>query len=143
MLPAAPILFAVFTTSHIKATKKISSFINEGCYGSQCAICRLKRESLPDVAHIIPGVRDGRTEVPNGLSLCCIHHSAYDQNILGIDPDYRIHINRDMLEEHDGPMLKHGFQEMNERRIHLLRQLENRPDCDRLKQRYEIFLTTG
>lgn len=112
-------------------------------YQSKCAVCRLKRESLLDAAHIIPDSHGGRAEVRNGLSLCRIHHSAYDQHILGIDPDYQIHINRDMLEEHDGPMLKHGFQEMNERRIHLPRQAKDRPDPERLQQRYDTFLSTS
>lgn len=108
-------------------------------YRERCAVCRLKRVSLLDAAHIIPDAEGGRPEVPNGLSLCRIHHGAYDQNILGIDPDYRIHINRDMLEERDGPMLLHGFQEMNQQQIILPNAVRNRPDKDKLDQRYAEF----
>ena len=59
----------------------------------------------------------GLPEVPNGLALCKIHRSAYDVNILGISPDYRVHIRADILDEHDGPMLRWGPQEMNGARI--------------------------
>ena len=111
-------------------------------YRSQCAVCRLKRETLLDAAHIIPDSRGGRAEVPNGLSLCRIHHGAYDQNILGIDPDYQIHINRDMLEERDGPMLKHGFQEMNEQLIHIPSRKRDQPDRDKLSERFDTYFNT-
>jgi hypothetical protein len=53
--------------------------------------------------------RPGLPEVPNGLALCKIHHSAYDVNILGVSPEYRVHIRSDVLREHDGPMLKWGL----------------------------------
>ena len=108
-------------------------------YRRQCTICNFKKEPLLEAAHIIPHAQEGRPEVPNGLSLCKIHHGAYDLHILGIDPDYTVHINRDMLEEKDGPMLKHGFQELNEHKILLPRKLENRPNQDNLAERFEQF----
>jgi putative restriction endonuclease len=37
------------------------------------------------------------------------HHAAYDANIVGVDPDYVVHVRRDVLEEHDGPMLEYGL----------------------------------
>lgn len=110
-----------------------------GAYRKRCAVCSLKHVSLLEAAHIVPHAEGGRPEVPNGLSLCRIHHGAYDHNILGIDPDYRVHINREMLEERDGPMLKHGFQEMDQQRIVLPRDIKNRPDRDKLERRYTEF----
>src|SRR4051812_5299832 len=48
-------------------------------YGDTCAMCRLKHAELLDAAHIIAdGKPNGLPVVPNGLSLCKIHHSAYD-----------------------------------------------------------------
>ncbi|MSR07359.1 MAG: hypothetical protein EXR93_09890 [Gemmatimonadetes bacterium] len=82
-------------------------------YHVTCAMCRLKHNSLLDAAHIIPDREEhGLAEVPNGLCLCKIHHTAYDVNIVGVDADYRIHVREDVLEEHDGPMFRHGLQEM-------------------------------
>src|SRR3989441_7135319 len=91
-------------------------------YRERCAVCRLAHVELLDAAHILPD-RDerGRPEVPNGLSLCKIHHGAYDTEILGVDGDFRVHIRQDILEEHDGPMLLHGLQELHRALISLPR----------------------
>jgi putative restriction endonuclease len=87
-------------------------------YKEQCAFCRLRHQQLLDAAHIIPDGEDGGEPiVPNGLSLCKIHHAAFDNNIVGLNPDYKIIVREDILEEIDGPMLKYGIQEMHEQKI--------------------------
>jgi putative restriction endonuclease len=109
-------------------------------YDEQCAMCRLKHVSLLEAAHIIPD-RDvrGMPEVPNGLSLCRIHHGAFDVGILGIAPDYKIHLRRDVLDEHDGPMLKHGLQELHQQSIVLPRSAAHRPKQEYLEERFAAF----
>lgn len=107
-------------------------------YGGRCAVCGLREEPLLDAAHIIPISKDGPSEVPNGLSLCQIHHSAYDKNILGIDRKYRIHINQKMLKKADGPMLEHCFKNLHGKEINLPSP-SRRPDRDRLGKRFEEF----
>lgn len=111
-----------------------------GAYQGKCTICCLKHRPLLDAAHIIED-RDERgvAEIPNGLSLCRIHHGAYDSNILGISPNYRVEIRKDILEELDGPMLKHGLQEMDGQRIHLPHAAVMRPNPDYLELRYARF----
>ena len=110
-------------------------------YREQCTMCQLRHEALLDAAHILPD-RDerGRPEVPNGLSLCKIHHSAYDVGIVGVDPNYQIHLRADVLEEIDGPMLRHGLQEMHGRALTMPRSTANRPNRDYLAERFERFL---
>ena len=111
-----------------------------GAYGRACTVCRLRHTPLLDAAHILPDRHPlGRPEVPNGLSLCKIHHSALDAAILGIDPEYVVHIRADILEEVDGPMLKHGLQELHEKRIHLPRRLLDRPNQEFLAERFQQF----
>ena len=44
------------------------------------------------------------------MSLCRLHHAAFDRLLLGVHPDYVIHVRPDILYEIDGPMLKHGLQ---------------------------------
>jgi len=109
-------------------------------YRERCAVCGLRHPELLDGAHILPD-RDerGRPEVPNGLSLCKIHHGAFDADILGVDPGYRIHIRRDVLEEHDGPMLLHGLQEMDRQAILLPAREVLRPRKEYLEERFERF----
>jgi putative restriction endonuclease len=110
-------------------------------YDRRCAICRLNHPELLDAAHIIPDGDDlGTPVVPNGLSLCKIHHAAYDQNILGVGPDYHVRIRADILEEHDGPMLRHGLQELDGSSLILPGHAKDRPDRERLEVRYQQFL---
>ncbi|HET7565102.1 MAG TPA: HNH endonuclease [Gemmatimonadaceae bacterium] len=109
-------------------------------YREQCAICRLRHVELLDAAHILPD-RDPRGDpvITNGLGLCKIHHSAFDVNILGIDPDARVHIRHDILDEIDGPMLRHGLQEVHGAKLMLPRHAEHRPNRDFLEERFARF----
>jgi len=110
-------------------------------YRRQCAMCRLRHAPLLDAAHILPD-RDerGAPEIPNGLSLCRIHHGAYDVGIVGIDADYQIHLRSDVLAEHDGPMLKHGLQELHGERIQTPRRAEHMPNREYLAERFAQFV---
>jgi putative restriction endonuclease len=109
-------------------------------YDSRCALCELRHAELLDAAHIIPdNEQRGDPVVPNGLALCKIHHAAYDANILGIRPDHMVEVREDILREIDGPMLRHGLQEMHGSRLHLPRSRADRPDASRLEERYARF----
>ncbi|WP_370614436.1 HNH endonuclease [Mumia qirimensis] len=113
-------------------------------YATQCAVCRLRHGRLLDAAHITEDGDDaGLPIVTNGLSLCKIHHAAYDANLLGISPDYVVHIDRDLLEERDGPMLKHGLQEMDRTPLQLPERRTEKPDRDRLARRFAGFGAAG
>lgn len=110
-------------------------------YDRTCAVCRLAHGELLDAAHIIPDSNElGTPAVTNGLALCKIHHSAYDQNFIGVDGSYRMHVNRDLLAERDGPMLLHGFQELNGSDIRTPRRAADLPSRDALEQRFAEFL---
>ncbi|WP_328397751.1 HNH endonuclease [Nocardia sp. NBC_00416] len=109
-------------------------------YRIQCAVCNLNHRELLDAAHIISDSKPhGTANVDNGLSLCKIHHAAYDLNFLGISPDYEVRINEDLLEEKDGPMLKHGLQEMHGRELSVPLKNSEKPAKERLAERYEDF----
>lgn len=98
-------------------------------YQTRCAICRLRHGELLDAAHIIPDREEqGLPAVSNGLSLCKIHHAAFDMNMLGISPDYRVHIDQALLEEIDGPMLRHGLQDMHGELLTVPDRHRERPD---------------
>jgi putative restriction endonuclease len=110
-------------------------------YRCRCAVCSLAKRPLLDAAHIVRDIDpDGIAAAKNGLSLCKIHHAAYDQNLLGVDPDLRIHIARDLLEEIDGPMLQHGLKDMDGLSLRVLpARKSERPDPDRLSRRFDEF----
>jgi len=112
-------------------------------YLERCAVCRLKEVRLLDAAHITPDAdRDGLPVVSNGVSLCTIHHRAYDQNLIGIAPDHTVHVARQLLEDEDGPMLEllksfHGAQ------LSVPRRSQLRPDPARLDARFALFTASG
>ena len=109
-------------------------------YEVRCAVCRLAHGELLDAAHITPDAEEtGLAVVTNGLALCKIHHAAYDRNLMGISPSFEVRINDQLLVEIDGPMLRHGLQEMHGRTITLPRRESERPDRDRLAARYAVF----
>ncbi len=112
-------------------------------YDDRCAICTLKEIRLLDAAHIIGDVEEhGEPLVSNGLSLCSIHHRAYDEDLVGVSPDRQVHVSRRLLEDEDGPMLEllkgsHG------RSIFVPRRRAWQPDGERLATRFERFLARG
>jgi putative restriction endonuclease len=108
-------------------------------YRDSCTICRLKELRLLDAAHIVGDTEpSGEPLVSNGLSLCSIHHRAFDQHLVGITPDYEVRVSRRLLDDEDGPMLEllktfHGSP------IALPSRRESRPDRDMLALRFERF----
>lgn len=108
-------------------------------YGEQCAVCRLKEIRLLDAAHIVADVEDeGEPLISNGLSLCTIHHRAYDHDLVGISPDYRVHLARRLLDDDDGPMLD-LLKTFDGGTITVPRSTRLRPDRDRLAARFDRF----
>jgi putative restriction endonuclease len=109
-------------------------------YRDQCAICRLKELRLLDAAHILGDLElRGDATVTNGVSLCSIHHRAFDQHLVGIDPDYTVRVSQRLLDDEDGPMLEllKGFHAQP---LAVPRASAHRPDRDRLAERFELFL---
>jgi putative restriction endonuclease len=111
-------------------------------YERACAICRLKHADLLDAAHILSDAEGGQPVVPNGLSLCKIHHAAFDRGILGVRRDYVVEVRPDVLLEVDGPMLRHGLQDVHGWNLELPRRPAERPDQDLLEQRWRQFAGT-
>jgi putative restriction endonuclease len=109
-------------------------------YQTRCTICRLRHGELLDAAHIIADRDEGGSPaVSNGLALCKIHHAAFDMNMLGISPDYFVHIDQRLLEEVDGPMLRHGLQEMHGATLTVPQRRQDQPDKARLELRFAEF----
>lgn len=110
-------------------------------YASACTICDIRHAELLDAAHIIPDGNDlGVAHVSNGLALCKLHHAAYDRSLLGITPDYEVRINARLLDEVDGPMLRHGLQDMHGHVIRVPSSVKARPSRDGLAVRFEEFV---
>ncbi len=110
-------------------------------YHNQCAMCHLRHVELLDAAHIIPdGEPGGEPVVRNGISLCKLHHAAFDNFFLGVRPDFVIEVRKDILNEEDGPMLMHGLKGLHGSYLWIPRSSEVQPSIENLKVRYERFL---
>lgn len=108
-------------------------------YRENCAICRLKHRELLDAAHIKPDSQGGEATIKNGLSLCKIHHAAFDRNFVAITPDYEVKVRPDLLLEKDGPMFEYGIKGMHNQKIILPRNKDHQPSKVWLDERFEQF----
>jgi putative restriction endonuclease len=113
-------------------------------YSGRCGVCTLQHPELLDAAHIVPDSHVlGAPTIVNGLALCKIHHAAYDRNLLGISPDHVVRLSPSLLAESDGPMLRHGLQDMEGRTLAVPQAKAERPDPHRLELRYVEFLAAS
>ena len=113
-------------------------------YDRRCAITGLPETQLLDAAHIIVDGDEtlGQPVVPNGLALSKIHHAAFDAHLIGIDPDYRLHVSDRLLEKKDGPMLL-ALKQLEGSKLHLPSRPQDYPDQGRLDRRFEVFREAG
>jgi putative restriction endonuclease len=132
-----------YALREVKARLHQASFrdVVLSAYGGRCAISGLPEPRLLDAAHIVMDADEqlGQPVVSNGLPLTKIHHAAFDTHLIGIDPDFRIHVSERLLEIHDGPFLELGLKGIVAQVIQLPRRIEDRPDRDRLARRFEQY----
>lgn len=113
-------------------------------YENRCAICRLGRAQLLEAAHIIPDKEEnGTADINNGLSLCRIHHTAFDRNLVGIAPDNTVHVDTELMRARDeGPIVEYGLQGLNNVKLQPPSHKKFNPSPDALRIRFEQFLAT-
>jgi putative restriction endonuclease len=79
-------------------------------YDNRCAMCGIQLE-LVEAAHIVPHSHEmGTDEIGNGISLCALHHSAYDRSLIFFDEDFNILINNSKMEYLEKIGLDSGFR---------------------------------
>lgn len=143
-LPADP-LERKYTVRSVKVRLHQARFRGRvlPAYRDQCAVCRLKEVRLLDAAHIIGDAEVlGEPAINNGLSLCSIHHRAFDEHLIGISPDYETHVAPRLLDDEDGPMLE--LLKMSDgQTIAVPRTGTMRPDRERLAARFEQFVAVA
>jgi len=109
-------------------------------YDGRCAVSRLPEQRLLDAAHIIEDKNEklGQATVPNGIPLSKIHHAAFDAHLIGIDPDFRIHVSRRLLTQSDGLLLE-TLKKLHHQKLHLPKREMDQPDRERLLIRFDAF----
>lgn len=109
-------------------------------YGGRCAISGLPETRLLDAAHIVSDAHAnlGHPIVPNGIPLTKIHHAAFDAHLIGIDPDYRVHVSDRLRSINDGPILE-ALKKLDGTSLRPPDRARDNPDRDRLAVRYELY----
>lgn len=109
-------------------------------YAGRCALSGLPEPKLLDAAHIIDDGDEalGQPLVRNGIPLSKVHHAAFDAHLIGIDPDYRLHVSDRLLRRKDGPILE-ALKNLDGRTVQLPVRRKDYPDRDRLAVRFERF----
>lgn len=113
-------------------------------YRGRCALSGLPEPMLLDAAHIISDGDEqlGQPVVPNGIPLSKIHHAAFDAHLIGIDPDYKVHVAERLRAQNDGPMLE-ALKRLHHSSLHLPVRDRDQPDRNRLAARFEMFRTSA
>src|SRR5690242_12489662 len=132
-----------YALREVKARLHQASFRDAilAAYGGRCAISHLPEPRPLDAAHIIVDTDEqfGQPIVSNGLPFTKLHHAAFDAHLIGIDPDYRIHVSDRLLEIRDGPFIELGLKGIAGQMVQFPRRNEDRPDRDRLALRFDEF----
>jgi putative restriction endonuclease len=109
-------------------------------YRGRCALSGLREPILLDAAHIMEDKHErlGQPVVQNGIPLAKTHHAAFDAHLIGIDPDFKIHVAKRILDQRDGPTLE-ALKRLHLQGINLPARTQDRPDRDRLAVRFDQF----
>jgi putative restriction endonuclease len=110
-------------------------------YDHRCAISNLPDDHLLDAAHIMADAHEllGQPVIANGIALSKLHHAAFDNHLIGIDPDGRVHVSERLLMLHDGPLLEQSLKAVAGALIRLPRSKHYHPDRERLAALFEQF----
>lgn len=108
-------------------------------YGLRCALTGLPVTQLLEAAHIVSDKAGGEASVRNGIAMSALHHSAYEQDLIGISPDGVIHVSERVRAQRDGPLLDYGLLRLNGQPLRLPAFPGHHPDRDLLGARFEEF----
>lgn len=111
-------------------------------YGFRCALSGLPIPQLLEAAHIIPDGLGGEASVRNGIAMSALHHLAYEQNMIGIDPDGIIHVSEAVRATQDGPLLDQGLVQLHGHTLRWPNFEAHRPHRDFLAVRFAEFEQT-
>jgi len=105
-------------------------------YRNRCAMCGIQLE-LIEAAHIVPHSHEkGSDEVVNGISLCALHHTAYDRSLIFFDENFNILINEKKMEYLEKVGLDSGirkFEKLSFDKIQLPENHTLRPNLDNIR----------
>ena len=83
-------------------------------YNNKCAMCGIQLE-LIEAAHIVPHSHEiGTDDITNGISLCALHHTAYDKSLIYFEKDFLLKINKNKMKYLEKMGLDGGYRKFGE-----------------------------
>lgn len=70
--------------------------------------------------------------------MCTIHHRGFDEDLVGISPDYEVHVAPRLLDDEDGPMLE-LLKKAHATAVQVPRRKALQPDRELLAVRFASF----
>ena len=104
----------------------------------RCAFSGLPVRELLVGAHIVPDADGGPPSVRNGICMSALHHVAFDSHMIGVDPDFQVHVSAPLLEEQDGELLA-ALKDLDGARLRLPQDREDWPDRAFLERRFARY----
>lgn len=111
-------------------------------YEGRCCISGINNRCLLEASHIVGWSKDeaNRTNPQNGLCLNVLFHKAYDENLIGISPDYEVFVSEEFLGERQkevDSLSKEYFMSLNNRKLILPKRFL--PDRDLLAIHFDSY----
>ena len=111
-------------------------------YNNCCCITGINNKSLLEASHIVGWTKDeaNRTNPQNGLCLNVLFHKAYDENLIGISPDYEIFVSDEFFGaklENVTSSTKEYIKSINHRKLIMPKRFL--PDRDLLAVHFDNF----
>lgn len=111
-------------------------------YENKCCITGINNVKLLHACHIVGWKDDeaNRTNPQNGLCLNVLFHKAYDENLIGISPDYEIFVSEEFFGtklKEVGVSTKEYLREFNNRKLIMPKRFL--PDRDLLAIHFENY----
>ena len=126
------------TTTFTRNHQAWFSARTKAAYRWRCAFSGLPVRALLVGAHIVPDAEGGPPLVQNGICMSALHHVAFDAHLIGVDPDFRIHVSSPLREHQDGKLLA-GLKALDGGLLGLPGDREDWPDRAFLERRFARF----
>lgn len=110
----------------------------KAAYQWKCAFSGLPVRELLVGAHIVPDAEGGPPRVQNGICMSALHHVAFDSHLIGVDPNFRVHVSSQLHDQEDGDLLV-AIKDLDGTQLRLPREREDWPSRDFLARRFESF----
>lgn len=111
-------------------------------YENRCCITGINNTELLHACHIVGWTKDeaNRTNPQNGLCLNVLFHKAYDDNLIGISPDYEVFVSDEFFgakQETVDVSTKEFINSINHRKLIMPKRFL--PDRDLLAVHFEYY----